>query len=149
MLGVGNLLQHDDGVGVHVIHEMMEKNFDLRYGIDLVDGATAGLDLIPVLEGRERIIIIDALRLEDEPGSLYRFRPHDLPGRAMVDTVHELGILQALSILEMRGEYPEVEIIGVVAGDVTEMSMELTLPVREAIPAVIQVVEEMIEAIKE
>lgn len=149
VLGVGNLLQHDDGVGVHVIHEMMERGLDDRYGVELVDGATAGLDLIPVLEGRKKIIIIDALRLQDEPGAIYRFRPRDLPARGMVDTAHELGILQALSILEMKGEYPEVEIIGVVAGDVTEMSMELTLPVREAIPSVIQVIEEMFETIEE
>ncbi|NPV29210.1 MAG: HyaD/HybD family hydrogenase maturation endopeptidase [Firmicutes bacterium] len=143
VLGVGNLLLKDEGVGIHAIRALRGRG--LPPGVELIDGGTAGFDLLPLLMGADRIIIVDALRGGEPPGAVYRLTPADcLPqqGReAGPISLHDLGILdviRALEVLEQRT--PEVVIIGVEPGEI-DWGLELTPAVAASLPAVLEQIE--------
>ena len=76
VLGVGNLLMGDEGVGIHAIRELMERTHPPH--VDIIDGGTAGLDLLHVMEGYQKVLIIDAVDVGEEPGAILRFSPQDV-----------------------------------------------------------------------
>ncbi|HAP67189.1 MAG TPA: hydrogenase HupD, partial [Nitrospinae bacterium] len=78
ILGIGNILLKDEGVGVKVI-ERLKRDYKFPSNIELIDGGTAGFGLIDLLEGAEHLIIVDAVQGNDEPGSIYRFKFEDMP----------------------------------------------------------------------
>ncbi len=92
ILGVGNTIQMDDGIGVHVIEAM--KNKPLPPNIELIDGGTLGYDLLGIIEGRKKIIVVDAVKGQQPPGTLYKFSPEDVPTDNNYDSLHQLGIIE-------------------------------------------------------
>ncbi|MFQ5586783.1 MAG: hydrogenase maturation protease, partial [Thermodesulfobacteriota bacterium] len=77
ILGLGNLLMGDDGVGVHVINSFQQES--LPDGVDIVDGGTGGLDLVDIISGYRRVIVVDAVRGENgSPSGVRLFSPDDL-----------------------------------------------------------------------
>jgi hydrogenase maturation protease len=141
ILGIGNILQSDDGLGVHVVN-YITRNIKLPDGVEVIDGGTAGFDLLPLMIGREKIIIVDALRADDEPGSIYRFKPEDATRSRASLSLHEVGITEVIDLLRLLGENPEVEIIGVVPEDISTLHMDISTSVRRSIPqAVIQIMD--------
>jgi hydrogenase maturation protease len=85
ILGVGNILLGDEGVGVRVIEAMQE--IDLPDTVELIDGGTASIDILEFLKNREKVIVIDAVQGGGgEPGTLYRFTPGDIKVRKPVYT---------------------------------------------------------------
>lgn len=140
VLGIGNILQSDDGIGVHVANEILSSGRTISDDVEIIDGGTAGLDLIPIMIGREKIIIIDALKAEDEPGSIYRFKPdHAVQARRML-SLHEGGITDVLNTMRLMGHTPEVEIIGIVPEDITTLDIALSEAVRKSMPRAIDIV---------
>lgn len=143
VLGVGNLLLKDEGVGIHAIRALAGR--DLPPGVELVDGGTAGFDLLPLLMGADRIIIVDALRGGEPPGAVYRLTPADcLPQQerqAGPISLHDLGILDVIRTLEvLEQRTPEVVIIGVEPGEI-DWGLELTPEVAASLPAVLEQIE--------
>lgn len=114
VMGAGNLLMSDDGVGVHVV-QVLRTRKELPGDVKLLDAGTAALDVLPLLEGVERLIIIDAVRGGGSPGTVYRFSPNDVseePSRKL--SLHQMSLIQALRTTEMLGSrLPEVVILGV------------------------------------
>jgi hydrogenase maturation protease len=141
ILGIGNILQRDEGLGVHVVN-YINRNIELPDGIEVIDGGTAGFDLLPLMAGRDKIIIVDALRADDKPGSIYRFNPEDAMRSRASLSLHEVGITEIIDLLRLLGENPEVEIIGIVPEDISTLHMDISTPVRRSIPqAVIQIMD--------
>jgi len=133
ILGIGNILQSDDGLGVHVVNEILSMDSALPDCVEVIDGGTAGFDLIPLMRGRDRIIIVDALRTDDKPGSVYRLGPeHCRDGKARI-SLHEIGILQVLKTLRLLGDDPEIEIIGIVPEDIDTLAIGVTESVRRSL----------------
>jgi hydrogenase maturation protease len=140
ILGIGNLLRTDDGVGVHVVN-LLNDSGKLPDFVEAVDAETSGVDLTALLQGRERVIVVDALDADEEPGSIFRFDARRLTSSAPhAISLHEAGIVEALRALEVLGEKPETEIIGVVPQDARSMGMEPTEPVLAAVPKVLKLV---------
>ena len=92
ILGIGNILQMDDGIGPHIINYILESNIQLPDNVDIVDGGTAGYDLLPLLQDRKKIIIVDALKVDDSPGSVYRFKPENILEEERTFSLHDVGI---------------------------------------------------------
>src|SRR5512135_2249030 len=67
ILGLGNILMTDEGVGVHTVQEF-EKRYEVPEYVEIIDGGAAGLDLIPFIEGREKVLMVDAVNFDREPG---------------------------------------------------------------------------------
>ncbi len=138
MLGIGNILQKDDGIGVHIVNHIAEAGMELPGDVELADGGTAGHDLIPLMQGRDKIIIVDALRADDEPGSVYRFTPEHLSERKGSFSLHDVGIKEVIASLRILGEVPEIEIIGIVPEDIGTLGIGISDSVRESIPKAVR-----------
>jgi len=107
VLGVGNILLGDEGFGVHVV-KYIEDHFDLPPNIELLDGGTSGIQLADYIRGCDALLIIDARRLDDPPGTLVQFSSEELAIQAatLKMSPHQVGILEVLSILQFEGTVP-------------------------------------------
>jgi hydrogenase maturation protease len=107
ILGVGNLLLSDEGVGVHVANELMK--IDLPSGVSVVEGGTDGFRLIDVITSTDRLIVIDAVRGGAEPGSIYRFNINEIKScpSGFKTSVHQIGILEVVHLSGLIGKTPQ------------------------------------------
>jgi len=138
LLGIGNLILRDEGVGVHVVRELEERKLPL--GVEVIDGGTATMDLLSVIYEAESIIVIDALRSGGKPGTIYRCLPQDLMDA--VDrplSLHQVGLLDVLAMARQLGGHASVVIIGVEPKEIS-WGMELTPEVSAAVPKVIKAI---------
>lgn len=133
VLGLGNLVHSDDGLGVHAIH-LLQKDPRVPPDVELLDGGTQGLSLIPHISGFDRVVVIDAVDVGEAPGTLLRLEGAalaNLPGKA---TVHTLGFADLMVALKLLDSAPsEVVLLGVQPQSTSDWSAELTPPVRSAV----------------
>ena len=143
ILGIGNYLMKDDGVGSHIIEYILESGMELPEGVEAIDGGTAGYDLIPLMQGRDKIVIVDALKVDDEPGSVYRFTPEHLTSSKSSVFSHDLGVRDIIKQLQLSGYDPDIEIIGIVPEDIETLEIGISDSVKKSIP---RVVEQILDA---
>ncbi len=146
VMGLGNLLMGDDGLGSRVINEL-ERDYLPCDEVCLLDGGTLGLDLLPRLEGIEKLLLIDALQMGAEPGAVYRLDGEDVP-RAFANklSVHQMGLQDLLAVAELQGHLPEeLVVIGAQSASI-EMVMKLSPPVEAAFDKVVSAVLAELEA---
>lgn len=139
ILGIGNILLRDEGVGVRVIERMQE--IPLPDDVELIDGGTAGADLLDVLADRSKVIVIDAIQADCEPGTVLRFTADDLtkPDRVGM-SLHELGLGQALTMTKQLGCEPkEVVVFGIKPRDIS-CGLELSEEITASLPKVVELV---------
>jgi len=115
ILGVGNILEKDDGVAVYAT-KYLEKNYTFSPQIDIVNGGVEGINLLNMFMEYKHIIILDAIEIDDEPGSIYHIPSHELTGYGLNSGgAHEIGVLQCFDILELMGkELPHSSVLGIV-----------------------------------
>ncbi|MDU1906198.1 MAG: HyaD/HybD family hydrogenase maturation endopeptidase [Dysgonomonas sp.] len=142
ILGVGNLLLKDEGVGIHAIHALEKE--DMPSGVDLLDGGTGGFHLISWLENYERIIMIDATLDNNPPGTVRVIRPKYASDFPPLMSAHEIGLRDMLEIMQLTDQMPEVHLIVISAADISEVGMNLTPEVQKSIPQVIEYVKNII-----
>jgi hydrogenase maturation protease len=143
ILGVGNLILKDEGVGVHAVKEI--ENRGLPEGVEAIDGGTATMDLLSVIHESEKIIVIDALSSGGEPGTIYRCFPEDLmDADERPLSLHQVELLDVLLMARQLGGNAHVVIIGVEPKEIS-YGMELTPKVKAAVPKVIQAVFKELE----
>lgn len=107
VFGIGNLLLSDDGVGVHVIHKLIN-DFEFPDSVELIDGGTKGLDLLPLFEYRDKVLIIDAANFKKEPGTIDTVEGDKIP--AFLSTklsVHQIGLPDLLFAAKLQNVMPE------------------------------------------
>lgn len=142
ILGIGNLLLKDEGVGVHLL-ERLQKEV-LAPDIELIDGGTSTLDILPLLKGAKKIIVVDAMKAGGEPGSIYRCRPQDLiPSSEAPMSLHHIDFLQVLKMAKLLGEDLEdrTVIIGVEPREIT-WEMGLSAAIEKKMPLLVELVLE-------
>lgn len=127
IIGCGNLLFKDEGIGVHVIEYLNQKN--LPEGIELLDGGTAGIDLIGFIQNAEKVVIIDAVKAGGKPGEISCFTPQDFETEASLKTsLHDITLKDVFRLIQKLGPLPKIKIIGIEPKDIdcgTELSPEL------------------------
>lgn len=107
VLGVGNLLMCDEGIGVVVV-EQLAKRYRVAEEVQILDGGTLGLDLLYYLEGVENLLLIDAVQADLEPGGLLRLEGEDVPTfMAMKISPHEIGVPDMLFAAKLKGIFPQ------------------------------------------
>ena len=146
VLGVGNSIQMDDGIGVHAIAAL--RDHSLPDEVELFDGGTAGLDLLPVLQQRDTVIVIDAVDAGLEGGTLFRFTPDDIAAKKQhYDSLHQLGMLETLRMTRLLGTEPGRTVIFGVQPGTIDWGEELSEAVQNRLPRLIELVlEEVGEA---
>lgn len=140
ILGVGNLLLRDEGVGVHVISALRDR--ELPDDVELWDGGTASFDLLDTLAGRRQVIIIDAVRTGSEPGTIFRLTPEDISSsREQLTSLHQVGLLVTLNLAEhlLDSAPEEVVILGIEPKEI-DWGLELSAEVEAVVPKVIELV---------
>lgn len=136
------MLHKDDGLGVFIVNEIVNSVKDLPKYVEVADGGVLGYDLLPLMSGREKIVIVDALKMGDEPGSIYKF-----PAKHLADTnnkfsLHEMGVKKIIDMLSITGENPEIEIIGVVPEDINSLEIGISDSVKKAVPKAVELILE-------
>jgi len=143
VLGCGNSNMGDDGFGSEVIRILMEK--ENIGNLEPVEVSWGGISILDHFEGEKKVIILDAMKLGSPPGTIHRFNSDNIPVQYKENhfTMHELGILEALTI----GRYicpdkmpDEIVFIGVEALEMKPFCMEISEPVRKSIPAVLDII---------
>jgi len=146
ILGVGNTLMQDDGVGVRTVRALAEA-YEFPSHVRLVEGGTAGLRLLSELEGADYLLIIDAVSGKKQAGSIYHLTPKDLPSRrGSALSAHEIGMAELLSTVELIGKMPRTQILGVQPMEAEAVGLELSLPVQKALPYVVAAAVEELRA---
>lgn len=127
ILGVGNILLKDEGVGVKVVERLAEL-YNLPDNVEVVDGGTQGLWLMATLQRAEHLIVVDAVKGGGAPGDLYRLERGDLQkGLRIKASAHDSDLMEALILLEMTEDAPKtVTVIGVEPEDIEPFGLELT-----------------------
>jgi len=138
VVGVGNLLLKDEGIGIHAVKSLQD--IDLPPDVQLIDGGTSP-DLIAYTRAGDKLIIVDAAKAGGEPGTIYRFQPGDLSGEeGTLVSAHELGIEHNLRLMSLTGNEPgEIIIIGVEPKEI-EWGTELSAELRHRLPEIVKTV---------
>lgn len=143
ILGLGNVLLEDDGVGGAAVSLLLDR-FEPPAGVHVFDGGTLGLSLLPYLENADAVILVDAVRADGAPGTLVRLDGDDVaPAVATRLSPHQVGVADLLDGARWLGRYPDrVVLLGLVPASM-ELSVGLSPLVRSALPELVeQVVEE-------
>lgn len=132
VLGLGNILLSDEGVGVRVV-EALAANYVFPEEVQLVDGGTCGMDLMDIVAGCDVLIVVDAMRAEAKPGTVLRFADDDVQASFQLClSPHQLGLSDLLAALTLTDETPQrVILIGIVAQDLS-LGLELSDSVADA-----------------
>lgn len=126
ILGVGNLLMSDEGVGVHVIQRLVS-DFQLPEQVQILDGGTLGMDLLYYLEGVENLLLIDAVEAHREPGALIRLEDDAVPAFLSIKiSPHQLGVPDMLAAARLKDVYPQHIVLWGVQPERIEIGLELS-----------------------
>ena len=144
VMGVGNTLLQDDGVGIHVTNRLRE-SVPHQSNVEYVDGGTMGLSLLPSVEDADALIIVDAAEMNAPPGTVRIFRGAEIEmqmsGRKR--SVHEVAISDLLSAAALRGTCPTQRALVAIQPFSTDLGLEPTPLIRAAIPAACAAVHEL------
>ena len=147
VLGLGNILLSDEGVGVRAAEALMARRH-LPEGVDIVDGGTSGMDLLETMMGRDMIVVVDAISATGrDPGDIIRLDGEELDQffRQRMSP-HQIGLSDVLATLKLMGSAPaELVLFGIVPNNM-ELGMELTSPVAAARDRVVRAIEDEITA---
>ena len=146
ILGIGNYLMEDEGVGVHAIHALSK--LELPKNIDILDGGTGSFDLMPILAKYPTVIFIDATMDGKTPGTINVIYPKFAADFPTVLSAHDVGLKDMIDALEFKGELPRIILITVTIRDMIPMTIKLTEDVQNSIPSVTDKVLEIVEEMK-
>lgn len=126
VLGIGNLVMSDDGVGV-VVAQKLQKNYRFPENVEILDGGTLGLDLLPKLENITHLILVDAVETGKKAGTCIRLYGQELPIALETKiSPHQMGLKDLLAVSQLMGHSPqEMVLIGIQPGSI-EMEIGLT-----------------------
>ena len=142
ILGVGNLLLKDEGVGIHVIRALEKETLPAH--VTLMDGGTGGLHLISWLTGYDHIIMVDATLDTNPPGTVRLIRPKYASDYPPLMSAHEIGLRDMIETMILTDDLPEVHLIVVSAANLNEVNMELTPEVEASVPEVIEIIRKLL-----
>ena len=138
VLGIGNLIMQDEGVGVRVV-EALERDHTMPDGVTLIDGGTSAMEMLDELSDLDHLIVVDAINAGKPPGTLLRIEGEDVPVffRTRLSP-HQIGLPDVMASLEFLGAQPKKMVILGVQPQTMELGMELTPVVAAQVPALVK-----------
>jgi hydrogenase maturation protease len=150
ILGFGSPLMGNDGVGLKVIEALQKTELKDLKDLDIVDAGVCGLDLLNLLDGARKVIIVDAILANSSPGSVHRIEGKDLLAGTEFHpliSVHDLTVTDVLKIGEHVQQLPEIVVIGIEIGSiVTEATQEISPDVLKGMNKAIKLIREEISS---
>jgi len=136
VLGIGNVLLRDEGIGCHAVHALDGISLP---GIKVIDGGTCP-DVLQLFEDADKLVIVDAVRGGGAPGQIYRFHLEEISlERKMFLSLHEMGLVDNLMSMKLWSKNAETVIIGVEPKEV-DWGLELSPELREKMPQIIDAI---------
>jgi hydrogenase maturation protease len=145
IVGIGSTIRGDDGVGVHVARELHHR--PLSEGVDVIELGTAGLGLLDVVAGYDRLIVLDAIVSGERPGTVRVLAGDDVASAAHLGPGHEADLPTTLALgRKLAGEHmpQEVTVVAIEVRSLTSFSERLTDEAEAAIPAAVATVEDLL-----
>lgn len=126
VLGVGNILYCDDGVGIRVI-EKLEAEYEFPDNVILVDGGVLGINLLGIISQAGKLLVVDTVMNKGNPGDLHRLENHEIPNRILAkNSLHQVDMIEALTLCKALDHVPETTVIGIEPKDLNSLSEYLT-----------------------
>ena len=143
ILGVGNYLMGDEGVGVHLIQELAK--MDLPEDIDILDGGTGGFLLLNCFEAYKSIIFVDATIDGQEEGTVSLIKPKFASDFPSALSVHDVGLKDMIEAVYLMENKPDMHLVTISIKNVVPMTVELSEKVKKAIPETIEKIFKLTE----
>jgi hydrogenase maturation protease len=140
ILGIGNILMGDEGVGVHVVNSL--EKAALPADIELLDGGVGSFLLLEPMQNAERVILIDATIDGQKAGSVRRLQPKFSTDYPTTLTAHDIGLKDLLDAFYLMGRTPDVTLFAISIPPLQDMHMELSPELTAVVPQVAQMVLE-------
>ena len=136
VVGIGNALLRDEGVGCHVVHAM--EGISLP-DVKIIDGGTCP-DVLQLLEDADKLVIVDAVKGGGTPGQIYRFHLEDITlEQKPLLSLHDVGLVDSLMLMQLGHNIGEAVIIGVEPREIN-WGLELSPELQEKVPQIIDVI---------
>jgi len=146
VIGVGSPLMGDDGLGLAAL-EALREGWRFEPDLELMDGGTWGMNLLPFIESARRVLIIDAVRAGRAPGSCVRLEGDEIPRFfATKLSPHQIDLKEVLALAELRGTLPEQIVVLGLEPEVVEMSASLSPVVARGMPELLGRIHEQLGA---
>lgn len=144
VLGIGNILLQDEGIGVRVV-EALQAQYDFGDAVDLIDGGTKGFELLPFLEV-DHILVVDAVEADAAPGTLVTLQNDDVP-RFLGQKVspHQIGLADILSVATLRGMDPADMVLIGVQPAALDVGIELSPTIEAQLPVLVALVLQQLQ----
>lgn len=142
VIGIGNILMNDEGVGIAVVTQLEKEGLE---GADLIDGGTGGIHLLDILQSYQTVIIVDASLDEYPPGHIRVLHPRfatDFPPHL---SAHEFGLRDLIRMATVTGYLPELHLVAISVKNFQRMGMDISAPVRAAIPEAARIIRELLK----
>jgi hydrogenase maturation protease len=138
VLGVGSPLMGDDGLGVEVV-EMLHERWAHDPDLVFLDGGTWGMQVLPYIEGARRLLLLDVIRDDKDPGTVIRLEREELPRHLRQKlSPHQIDLGEVLALAELRGTFPEQAVALGIEPDRVELHDGLSPKVRASVPELIE-----------
>lgn len=140
VLGMGNILRGDEGVGVHALRRLVARH-DLAPGTEAIDGGTLGLDLLPYLDGTSTLLVIDAIQAGRAPGSLIRLQDDEImPALAVKLSLHQAGLRELLAASRLMRICPSQVVLWGIEPGYIGWTTELSSPAAASLDTLVDAV---------
>jgi hydrogenase maturation protease len=147
ILGIGNYLMGDEGIGVHAALQLQKENF--APGIDIVDGGTGGFHLLEYFENYKTIILIDATLDTNPVGTIRLIKPRFAQDFPKAMSTHDIGLKDMVSALQLMNKMPVIHLFVVSIESLQQQGIELTAPIKTTMPLLIEKIKTLLADIEE
>jgi len=126
VLGIGNILLTDEGFGVRVIEKLFA-DYTFPDHVAIIDGGVLGINLLGYMAAADHLIVVDAVKNRQPPGTFYRLESHELPSRILMkNSLHQTDFLETLTLCQALDKVPETVVLGVEPEDIQTYGVDLT-----------------------
>ncbi|MGD8191406.1 HyaD/HybD family hydrogenase maturation endopeptidase [Brevibacillus ginsengisoli] len=145
ILGIGNLLYQDEGLGIHIL-PLLRECFDGQDDVEVIEGATDGILLLDPVEATDHLIIVDAIHAGVQPGDLITVRDEEIPLYMGVKmSIHQVGFQEVLAAAKLRERLPRHMLMCGIQPHSLELGLELTDVAQAKLPELVSLIQQQVD----
>jgi hydrogenase maturation protease len=145
IMGIGNYLMADEGVGVHAAEQLQLMSWPDN--IEVLDGGTGGFHLLEYFEIHDHVILIDATLDGREPGTIRKIKPRFAKDFPPAMSTHDIGLKDMVSALQFMDKMPVIDLFVVSIASIQDQGIQLTAPIQKILPELLDLVKALAEEI--